>query len=38
MEVMHPYRNSEVILVVEGVQAFPPAFSTTKTNERKNEQ
>ena len=34
MEVMQPYRNSEVIPEVEGVQAFPPVFLTPK-NERK---
>ena len=35
MEVMQPYRNSEVIPEVEGVQAFPPA--SEKSNERKKQ-
>jgi len=36
MEVMQPYRNSEVIPEVEGVQAFPPVFLTHKRKETKN--
>jgi len=30
MEVMQPYRHSEVIPEVKGVQAFPPAYFNNK--------
>ena len=36
MEVMHPYRHSEVIPEVEGVQAFPPVFFSQLTETKGN--
>ena len=36
MDVMHPYRHSEVIPEVEGVQAFPPVFFSQLTETKGN--
>ena len=35
MDVMHPYRNSEVIPEVKGVQAFPPVYFKLKQTKGK---
>jgi len=35
MDVMHPYRHSEVIPEVKGVQAFPPVFFNNNPMKRK---
>ena len=34
MDVMHPYRHSEAIPEVKGVQAFPPVFFNNKLKQK----